>query len=70
MAQKAWDEMNTDEKLEDLRMHIQDFIAFYNNSVIARNTTRDQLAARIDALEATVRRLEAELGHVPNRISA
>lgn len=70
MPRKAWDQMNGDEKLEELRIHIQDFIAFYNNSVIARNTARDQLTARLDALEAAVKRIEAEMDHVLNRVSA
>jgi hypothetical protein len=63
MPRKAWDEMDTNEKIEELRMHIQDFIEFYNNSVISRNTARDQLTARLDAVETAVRRLETELGH-------
>ena len=62
--------MNTDEKLKELRMYIKDFIAFYNNSVIARNAARDQLAARLDALETTVKRIETEMDQALNRVSA
>jgi hypothetical protein len=63
MPEKPWDEMDLDEKCESLRRYIQDFISFYNNSVLARNTARDQIIARLDSLEAAIKRLEVQLGN-------
>jgi len=62
MPEKPWDEMDLDEKSESLRRYIQDFISFYNNSVLSRNTARDQIISRLDSLEAAVKRIEAQLG--------
>jgi hypothetical protein len=58
---KPWDELSPAEKAERVRKELQTFIDFFNGSVLQRNAERSEVANRLTALEATVRRIETQL---------
>lgn len=62
--------MTPDEKLNQLRAHLEDFITFYNNAVLARNAARDELTARVNNIEAALKRIEDRFEEVLEKASS
>jgi len=58
MSEKSWKDMSVDEKLDDLRTLVQDFIARYDRNVLLMD-------ARMFGLEKSVERMLKSIASLP-----